>query len=246
MDIPDHPLRLFVADLALRSALSDSDCDAICDLRFSLRSFLKSAYFVREADVAKSCGVLVSGHAFRHKTTSSGGRQLLSILLPGDALDLQNLHLGVSDHNIQMMTPGVIAIFDRRLLQDLALKRPAIQRAIIVKILTEASMFREWILTMGRRSAEERISHLFCEIAARLNSSGMTSPYAYELPISQEELADATGITPVHVGRILKKMEAAGLVSRNRKSINFSDLDGLRALADFNPRYLHLEERSQV
>lgn len=240
MPIAAHPLNSFVAALELRSPMSESDRSALLDLPFSLRTLEKSSYILREADIPINCGTLVSGYAFRHKTTYSGGRQLLSILLPGDAFDLQNLYLNASDHSIQMMTRGDVALIDRRLLNDLAATRPAIQLAIFIKVLAEAAMFREWILNIGRRSAEERIAHLLCEIATRQQAKEPRLIDTFQLPISQEELADAAGITPIHVGRILKKLSTLGLVSRGRQSLEYSDLEGLGRLADFNPSYLHL------
>jgi CRP-like cAMP-binding protein len=113
--------------------------------------------------------------------------------------------------------------------------------AILVKILVEASIFREWVLNVGRRDAKTRVSHLLCELAVRLDAEGLADHYSYELPMTQEQLADAVGLTPVHVNRTLKALEAEGLIVRSKKSVSFPDLMRLRSAGDFNQRYLHLE-----
>jgi CRP-like cAMP-binding protein len=126
-------------------------------------------------------------------------------------------------------------------IQELAQSRPAIGHAILVKILVEASIFREWVLNVGRRDSRTRMAHLLCELAVRLDAEGLTRDYGYELPMTQEQLADSVGLTPVHVNRTLKALEAEGLITRTKRNIGFPDWHRLRTVGDFNQRYLHLE-----
>jgi CRP-like cAMP-binding protein len=184
---------------------------------------------------------LVTGFAFRQKLAGDGARQIVALHIPGDALDFQNLFLDVSDHSVQMLTRGEVAFVTIRDLQVLARERAAVGHAILVKILVEASIFREWVLNVGRRDAKTRVSHLLCELAVRLDAEGLADHYSYELPMTQEQLADAVGLTPVHVNRTLKALEAEGLIVRSKKSVSFPDLMRLRSAGDFNQRYLHLE-----
>ena len=102
-------------------------------------------------------------------------------------------------------------------------------------------MFREWILNVGRRSALARVAHVLCELAVRLEAQGLADHYGYELPMTQEQLADVIGMTPVHVNRTLKALEADGLIKRNKRRISFPTWQALRDVGDFNQRYLHLE-----
>jgi CRP-like cAMP-binding protein len=113
--------------------------------------------------------------------------------------------------------------------------------AILVKILVEASIFREWVLNVGRRDSMTRVAHLLCELGVRLDAEGLAENYGYDLPMTQEQLADAVGLTPVHINRTLKALEAEGLIVRSKRSVSFPDWKRLRLVGDFNQRYLHLE-----
>ena len=241
MHTQGHPLQLLVKNLDLRSPLPDEDRQAVLDLPYTLRTLEPSTYTMREADVPELCGILLSGFAYRQKLTGDGSRQIVALQIPGDALDFQNLFLDVSDHSCQMLTRGDIAFVSRSAIQDLARSRPAVGHAILVKILVEASIFREWVLNVGRRDSRARLSHLLCELAVRLDALGLTEEYGYELPMTQEQLADALGLTPVHVNRTLKSLEAEGLITRTKRSISFPNWERMRGVADFNQRYLHLE-----
>jgi CRP-like cAMP-binding protein len=237
----NHPLELLVRNLQLRSHLPKKDRDAVLGLPFTLRTLEPATYTVREADPPEFCTVLVSGFAYRQKLTGDGARQILAIHIPGDALDFQNLFLDVSDHSIQMLTRGEVAFVPRSAMQDLARSRAAVGHAILVKILVEASIFREWVLNVGRRNSRSRLAHVLCELGVRLEAEGLADEYGYELPMTQEQLADALGLTPVHVNRTLKTLEAEGLIQRTKRNISFPDWNRLRTIADFNQRYLHLE-----
>lgn len=236
-----HPLELLVRNLGLRARLSQDDREALLDLPYTLRTLEHLTYTIREGDPPRECAVLLSGFAYRQKVTGDGARQIIALHLPGDALDFQNLYLNVSDHSVQMLTRGQVATIPRASLQDLASTRPAVGHAIMIKTLVEASIFREWVLNVGRRKARERMAHVLCELGCRLDAVGLTNENGYELPMTQEELADTLGLTPVHVNRTLKTLEADGLIVRNRRSISFPDWDRMRHVADFNERYLHLE-----
>ena len=197
---------------------------------------------MREGDRPERCAVLLSGYAFRHKLTGEGARQIMAIHIPGDALDFQNLFLAESDHNVQMLTRGLVAEIAVPLIQELALTNQEVGRAIHVSTLVEASIFREWALNIGRRDARSRIAHLLCEFAYRLTTYGLQPSGTYELPMTQEQLADATGLTAVHVNRVLQTLQREGLIDRDRRMIRFPSWERLRDVADFNPRYLHTRE----
>ncbi len=236
-----HPLELLVRNLELRSPLPPEDREAVLNLPYTLRTLEAGTYTIREADAPEHCGILVSGFAYRQKLTGDGARQIVALHIPGDALDFQNLFLDVSDHSLQMLTRAEVAFTTMRDLQVLARRRPAVGHAILVKILVEASIFREWVLNVGRRDSKVRLAHLLCELAVRLDAEGLVNDYGYELPMTQEQLADALGLTPVHVNRTLKALEGEGLIVRSKRSVSFPDWKRLRLVGDFNQRYLHLE-----
>ena len=235
------PLALLMRKLTTHVPLAQSDREALAALPWSIRTFEPQAYLVREGDMPTICGVLVAGFAFRQKLTGDGSRQIVSLHLPGDPLDFQNLYLDEADHSVQALTRAEVATLDRKLLQDLAQARPGIARAIFLATLVDASIFREWILNIGRRSAMPRVAHVLCELAVRLEAQGLGDHSGYDLPMTQEQFADVVGLTPVHVNRTLKALEDGGYIDRHKRKFTFPDWEALRDVGDFNQRYLHLK-----
>jgi CRP-like cAMP-binding protein len=234
-------LALLLRKLETHSTLCEADRQAILALPFARKTLEPQSHIVREGDVPSQCAVLLSGFAYRHKLTGDGSRQIVALHIPGDALDFQNIYLDVSDHNVQTLTRAELALIARSDIQNLAQPRPAIAHAIMTSILVEASIFREWVLNVGRRSARQRLAHVLCEWAIRLEAQGLTEQYGYDLPMTQEQLADTLGLTPVHVNRTIKALESEGLIVRDKRRISFPDWKRLREVGDFNQRYLHLE-----
>jgi CRP-like cAMP-binding protein len=236
----NNPLELLLENLELRSPLPEEDRQAILALPFSMKSLAPGSYAVREGEPPTGCGVLVSGFAYRQKLTGDGGRQILSIHIPGEALDFQNIFLNVADHSVQMLTRGHLALIPRADIQRIARSSPAIGHAILVNILVDASIFREWILNIGRRDAKSRLAHMLCELAVRLDAFGLADEMGYHLPMTQAELADALGLTPVHLNRVMRSLEVDGLIVRSKRDVSFPNWERMRDIADFNDRYLHL------
>lgn len=229
--------------LSQRSALSEEDCRAVSALPFVLRSQNPNAYLVREGEPPRPhCSFVLSGLAFRHKLTFNGTRQIVSIHLRGDLLDLQHLFLNVADHSIQALTELAVANIEREPLQEIALQRPAVARALWIDGLVDASIYREWVLNVGRRDARARIAHILCELAVRMRVAGAIDTPEFSLPMTQEQLGDAAGLTSVHVNRTLKALAKDGLIHQNGKSIMIRDWDKIRQVGDFNPLYLHLDQ----
>jgi CRP-like cAMP-binding protein len=237
----ENPLGQLIRNLEAHATLGEEDREAILALPYKRRMLEAATYIVREGDPPQRCAVIVSGLAFRQKITGDGARQIIALQIPGEAVDFQNLFLDVSDHSVQMLIRGEVAEVARAAFQELAAARPAVGRAIMVSTLIEASIFREWVLNIGRRDARGRMAHLLCEFAVRLEALGLAPDHGYELPMTQEQLADATGLTSVHVNRVLKSLEGEGLIVRNRRNISFPDWRRLREVGDFNSRYLHLD-----
>ena len=185
------------------------------------------------------CGVLGSGLAYRQKLTGDGDRQIIGLCVPGDPLDFQHLFLDVADHSVQMMTRGEVLLIQRAHFQELVRTRAGVAHAVLVNILIESSIFREWVLNVGRRDARARMAHLFCEFAIRMEAHQLAEVTGFHFPVTQEQLADALGLTPVHVNRTLKALEADGLITRDKRTVRFPSWERLREVGDFNHRYLH-------
>jgi CRP-like cAMP-binding protein len=149
----------------------------------------------------------------------------------------------MADHSVQMLTAGKVAMIPRDAVVQLAFERPAIGKAMWIDTLVDASIFREWIANIGRRDARTRLAHLLCEFSLRLEVAGLGQHTNYEMPMTQDQLGDATGLTPVHVNRTLKSLEAEGLIERaSARAITIGDWKKLAQAGDFNSNYLHMPE----
>jgi CRP-like cAMP-binding protein len=242
-DNAEHALAPMVRKLSLWGPLTDADRESILSLPFQRRTLDAGQYLIWDGDTPNSTCLLMSGFAYRHKSAGNGGRQILSIHMKGDIIDLQNSLLGVADHNVQMLTQGEVALIPVTAIREIAFGQPGVGMAMWYETLVEGSIFREWVLNIGRRDARTRIAHLLCEFALRLEVAELGHLASYELPITQEQLADAVALTSVHVNRTLMKLEADGLLTRSRRVISITDWKKLVKVADFEPRYLHLDAR---
>lgn len=238
----ESALELLARKLNLHHRLSAGDVNAILNLPHRIRKLDAQSYTLREGDRPERCAVLLSGFAIRHKLTGEGSRQILAINIPGEALDFQNSFLEESDHNVQMLTRGTVAEIPREALEELVLGHAEVARAILISALAEASIFREWTLNVGRRDARSRIAHLLCEFAYRVSAQKLSHDGVYELPMTQEQIADATGLTAVHVNRILQTLQREGLIERDRRMVRFPSWQRMQDVADFNARYLHMRD----
>ena len=243
-DSSEPILAPMVQKLGLWEPLSAKDRDLVLALPCQRRRLAAGQYLVWDGDRPQNTCLLVSGFAYRHKSAGNGGRQILSIHMRGDIVDLQNSLLGVADHNVQMLTSGEVAFIPVEAIRELADSNPNIGMAMWYETLVEASIFREWMVNVARRDARTRIAHLLCELGLRLEVAELGAQTNYELPITQEQLADAVALTPVHVNRTLMKLEAEGLITRTKRFISVADWKKLVEVADFDPRYLHLGKRS--
>ncbi|MEA3003256.1 MAG: hypothetical protein QOH81_2044 [Sphingomonadales bacterium] len=224
-----------------RAPLTDADRAAIRTLPFTYRTLDPAAYIVREGEPPVVCALLLSGFAYRHKVTGEGERQILSVHMAGEFLDLQNSFLDVVDHHVQALTRVDIASVPVAAMRRIAESHPLIGRAMWIDTLIDSAIFREWIVNVGRRDAISRVAHVLCEFALRLKAAGLATAYRYELPMTQEQLADVTGLTAVHVNRVLKELGHQGLIARDKRAVEIVDWDRLSAVGDFSARYLHLD-----
>jgi CRP-like cAMP-binding protein len=211
----------------------------VLQLGWTRREFARDAYLMREGEPATVCSLLMDGLAFRQKLVSDGSRQIISFHIPGEFLDLQNCVLDVADHNVQALTRCTAAIVHRDALLRLMDQRPAVRRAIWRDSLIDASVFREWVVNVGRRDAKERIAHLLCELAVRLDKAGLAQGPTYDFPVTQEQIADATGLTAVHTNRTLQALRKEELISLSGSKLTILNPEALAQVGDFSDRYLH-------
>ena len=237
------PLEPLLRKLEYRQKLDASDRAAVLALPHKIKPLEQHDYIVREGDKPAYSCVLLSGFAVRQKIVGTGHRQIVAIQMKGEVVDLQNSLLGVADHAVQMLTAGKIALIPREEILRISAERPPVGRAMWIDTLVDGSIFREWVTNVGRRDARTRIAHLLCEFSLRLKLAGLGQQSNYELPMTQDQLADATGLTAVHVNRTLKALEAGGLIKRtSARSIHIGNWRDLADVGDFQSTYLHLRE----
>ena len=242
----NHELAPLVRKLEQWQFLNPEERDAVLALPHVIRDLKAHQYVVWDGDRPQNTCLILSGFAYRHKLAGNGGRQILSIHMKGDLIDLQNSLLGTADHNVQMMTDGTLALIPIQSIVDIAFRFPAVGMAMWYETLVEGSIFREWILNVGRRDAFTAIAHLLCEFAMRAEAAEIGQTTSYELPLTQEQLADAVGLTPVHVNRTLMRLEEEGHIRRSRRIIEIDDWHNLAKVADFEPRYLHFRNSARL
>jgi CRP-like cAMP-binding protein len=223
--------------------LSDQEKQAVMDLPLQITAIKADQDVVREGDRPTRCFAVLEGFACTFKITGEGKRQISSFHIPGDLPDLQSLHLTVLDISIGTITPCKIGFMQHETARDLCERFPRIGSAFWRETLIQAAVFREWVTNVGRREAYGRIAHLLCEMVVRMRAVGLVENYTCELPMTQNELADATGMSTVHVNRTLQELRADRLITLKGASLTVLDWEGLKQAGDFDPTYLHFERK---
>lgn len=229
-----------IARLNTIARLDETDREALRRLPLRIKRFDENSDLVSQGARPLECCVILDGMAARYKVVGGGRRQLLSIHFPGDLPDLQGLHLTHMDHGIYALTPVRAAFISHEVVRALTRSSAKISDILVRHALIDASIFREWISNIGRRTGFERIAHIFCEVFVRMRVLGLAEHDSFRLPMTQAELGDATGLSPVHVNRVLQRMRKEGLISSRGDVHAIGDWERLRAAGDFSEDYLHL------
>jgi CRP-like cAMP-binding protein len=235
---PEHA-RL-IRQLGTIAVLDDADRAALATLPIRLKSIAENRDIIREGSRRTESCLVLDGFVCRYKMVVGGRRQILSFHLSGDLPDLQSLHLPVMDHSLSALTSVRVAFIPHDAIRALVLKRPSVGDALMRHAFIDGAIFREWIANVGRRTALERISHVMCETFVRMRALGLVTEAEFDLPLTQAELGDATGLSNVHVNRTLQEMRRLGLITTIRKKHSITNWDMLKETADFDPAYLHL------
>lgn len=234
----------FVEKLCGYSPLDEEDIAGLLALTGRPRPVKTRHDLIREGDRPGPVFVMMEGWACRYKVLPSGTRQVLAFLMPGDACDLHIGLLAEMDHSIQTITPARVVTIDRVDMDELMARRPAVARAMYIAQLVDEGTMRAWITSMGRRTSIERVAHLMCELYLRARDIQIAGEESLSLPLSQVLLADALGMTSVHINRVLKELRVAGAMTLHRGSLEVSDPAKLVRIAGFDDGYLHRRSRT--
>jgi CRP-like cAMP-binding protein len=206
-----------------------------------VRNFAPRIDIAREGDKPKDVHLILSGWACRYKQLEDGRRQIVSFFLPGDICDLNVFILREMDHSIGTITSVTIADLSRDFFDAISAGYPRIAAAFWWESLVNSAIQREWTMSLGQRTASERMAHLLCEIFFRLRLAGLTRENGCDFPLTQSDLADATGLSKVHVNRTLQELRSAELIVLKGKALTVPNLERLMIAGLFNANYLHME-----
>lgn len=196
---------------------------------------------VRENVPLTQCTLLLNGFVERFKDTPDGRRQILAIHVPGDFVDLHSYPLKRLEHSVAALTPVTVVNFAHAEIRELTAKSATLTELLWRSTLIDAAINREWIVSVGARGAAVRLAHLMCEMFVRLDRIGLTRGEEFDFPVTQIDLADATGLTAVHANRMLRQLRERGLVEFRQGLVKILDWPALKDFAGFDPRYLFLD-----
>ena len=230
-----------IRKVELYARLSDEERGVLHELAGGAsRRFAPRRDVILEGDTPRHVLVTLEGWAVRTKMLEDGRRQIVGLVLPGDICDAHSYVLRRMDHGIHALTRVRVAEVAREKLEAALAHSARLRRAFWWQELVGAAIQREWTLNLGQRSAFERIAHFLCETFVRLESLGMTQGDSCDFPIVQNDLADTTGLTSVHVNRTLQDLRRSGLILLGGRRLTIPDLPRLMDVALFTPGYLHL------
>lgn len=232
-----------IAKLRATSDISDEDAGRLSEICASTTTIARKADIISEGVRPRFMHLIRDGWAARYRILPNGSRQITALLIPGDFCDLHVTVLAAMDHGITAITECRVACVDPETLDRLIADRPAIARAMWRSTLVDEAVLREWIVNVGRRTALEPIAHLLSELHLRMRIVGLVDGDCFHLPLTQEELGDATGLTAVHVNRTLGELRSRGLIEHGERKLTVVDVAHLRRLAGFSPNYFHLHAR---
>ena len=232
----------FFRKLERRDVLSEQEREALISRAGPEIDFPAGADIVHEGERLDRSLLVVSGFSTRYHTLRDGGRQITAVHVPGDFVDLHSLLLKEMDHSVGALSACRVITFPHRGLIEITERYPHLTRLLWLMTLLDSSIHRQWIVAMGRRSAPEQLAHLICELYVRLESVGLASDFKFEFPATQTQLADALGISPVHVNRVLQELRGENLFTWQGQIVRILDWARLQERAEFDPRYLHLNQ----
>lgn len=226
--------------LRARDEIDAAEERALRDAVGEVRDLPANRTFIRRGEELQQSTLLLDGLMCRYKDLGGGERQITELHVAGDFADLHSFTLKTLDHNIMTLTDCKVAMVPHERLAQITWDHPHLTRVLWFLTNLDAAIHREWVVSLGRRSALSRMSNLFCELHVRLGIVGLADEAGYALPLTQEELAECLGLTAVHVNRTLKELRERGVIEFRSGRVQLRDLAQLKRIAEFDPAYLYL------
>jgi CRP-like cAMP-binding protein len=240
-DIGEDPVATLVMKLRRRDSLSDHEAEVLRGAVEKVDTAPAGRVLVTAGEPLQYSTLLVDGIVCRYKDLSEGQRQITELHVAGDMVDLHGFLLKRLEHHIAALTPVRIACLPHERLREITEREPHLARLLWLSTLMDAAIQRERILSIGRRTAVARIAHLLCELYVRLEVVGLAEGNGFRLPVTQLDLADANGLTSVHVNRMLRQLRDEQLLTFRNGMVEIHDLERLKAVAEFDASYLFLD-----
>lgn len=235
-----HPL---VTKLEKRDALTDEERGILERATSEIRTYKAGEDVVREGETLDFSCLILEGWSTRNKSLSDGRRQITAFHIAGDFVDLHSFLLKPMDHTVSALTTCRMAIVPHTALTEITQTQPHLTRMLWLSTLIDAAIHREWLVAIGRLSATGHMAHLICELYVRLEAIGLAHDYKFEFPATQTQLADALGISPVHVNRVVQELRRDNLVTWRGAQVAIKDWGELKRIAEFDPVYMNLMQR---
>ncbi|XKH58811.1 Crp/Fnr family transcriptional regulator [Halomonas sediminis] len=201
----------------------------------------KGEIIIEEGERPEYVYLIEKGWACRYKLLKNGEVHIMAYLIPGDPCDVHITILEVMDHSIRALTPMTLRKFPADEMRNIMENHHRLARALFWSILVDEAVLREWLVNMGTRPAAARLAHVFCEMLIRSQIAGCAEDNSFEFPLTQAELGESMGLTPVHTNRALQKLRHEGLVSLEKKRLTILDWERLKQFSQFDPIYLHCQ-----
>ena len=221
--------------------LGEAERDALKQAMTVTRTFANGAELLRERESAECIYILAAGWACRYKTLRDGGRHIPALLVAGDVCNVDSLLFDSADYGVRTLTEATAHVLPRDCALELCAAYPGIALTFTRLAVVDTLTVSRSAVCLGRQSARSRLAHLLCELEARLASAERSEPGGFELPLTQEQLADVLGLTSVHVNRTMQQLRAEGLIVSQGRTIRIPDIARLRGIGEFDPAYLHTE-----
>jgi CRP-like cAMP-binding protein len=238
-------LDTFVNRLRALSPLSDADVAAIKGLTTQVTRVPANTDIIVPGQSFESAVLVASGLVGRFLQLADGRRQITAIHLPGDIVDLHRVAAPRAGSALQALSNVAFVRVSGRELRAIALASPAITQAFWVYSAIDAAILARWATNL-RRDAKGRLAHLLCEIGTRMENSRQSERGEFMLDLTQSQIGDALGLTPVHVNRTLKALKALGVLETEGRIVRVPDWPRLAAIADFDPDYLQVEPPAEA
>ncbi|MDB5507045.1 MAG: Crp/Fnr family transcriptional regulator [Devosia sp.] len=234
-------LEPFFRRIEQRDRLSSEERQALIGAVSEIRTVPARRDLLSEGDMPQSSMLLASGFAARYAVLASGGRQITAFQIAGDFVDLQAFPLRITDHSVIAITTCTVLVFPHAALLKITEDYPHLTRLLWMLTLLDAAIHRQWLVVMGRMSALGHMAHLFCEHFVRAQTVGLAIGNRFPFPVNQSELADALGLSIVHVNRTLQELRRQHLLVWEGAEVNVLDWPALMSIAQFDDTFLHLQ-----